>query len=297
MGNLNNVSIDGNIANVPDTYTKQEVDDMIASVTGVDFQVVGSLPATGDPGTIYLVPAGGGTYAQWVYTGGTWIQLGSVDMTNYYTKTQADARFYPYSGGTVTGATTWKNPDDTANNHFSIGTSSSSGSNYFDQYDSGYRVRVWPNSLSADRNIRWPDKAGTVALKSDIPAFSYSNSGDLTVFAPSGTSWGDMTITASEIDIGPGMYILGAYARFPTKSGRCALRIAYNTSSPATLGTKFLANNAFISGSSYAYLQVVGAYNNSTNRTIFPSLMQTNTAGDGMTVTYGIWALRLGDAL
>ena len=63
----------------------------IAGITGISFEIVQSLPATGDPGTIYLVSHGGsGTdiYDEYVYINNAWEKLGttSADFTDvaYY---------------------------------------------------------------------------------------------------------------------------------------------------------------------------------------------------------------------
>lgn len=59
----------------------------IAGISGISFEIVQTLPATGDPGTIYLVPAGqsatGDIYAEWIYLNSSWEKLGTtaVDLT------------------------------------------------------------------------------------------------------------------------------------------------------------------------------------------------------------------------
>lgn len=63
----------------------------IAGISGISFEIVQTLPATGDPGTIYLVPAGqsatGDIYAEWIYLNSAWEKLGTtaVDLTGYTT--------------------------------------------------------------------------------------------------------------------------------------------------------------------------------------------------------------------
>lgn len=63
----------------------------IAGITGIQFEIVQTLPATGDAGTIYLISHGGsGTdiYDEYVYVNNAWEKLGttSADFTNvaYY---------------------------------------------------------------------------------------------------------------------------------------------------------------------------------------------------------------------
>lgn len=67
------------------------INTAIAGITGISFEIVQTLPATGDAGTIYLVPAGqsatGDIYVEWIYINNTWEKLGttSVDLTDYTT--------------------------------------------------------------------------------------------------------------------------------------------------------------------------------------------------------------------
>lgn len=63
----------------------------IAGITGIQFEIVSTLPATGDAGTIYLISHGGsGTdiYDEYIYVNNAWEQIGSTaaDFTNvaYY---------------------------------------------------------------------------------------------------------------------------------------------------------------------------------------------------------------------
>lgn len=94
--------IDTALANGSDPYTTTSdaqglIDDALADITGIDFQVVQTLPATGVKGTIYLV--GSATpYDEYIWiepTGGTahWEQIGStdVDLSGYWAKTELTA--------------------------------------------------------------------------------------------------------------------------------------------------------------------------------------------------------------
>lgn len=63
----------------------------ISGITGIQFEIVQALPATGDPGTIYLISHGGsGTniYDEYVYVNNAWEQIGTTaaDFTDvaYY---------------------------------------------------------------------------------------------------------------------------------------------------------------------------------------------------------------------
>lgn len=63
----------------------------ISGITGITFEIVSTLPATGDAGTIYLISHGGsGTdiYDEYIYVNNAWEQIGTTaaDFTNvaYY---------------------------------------------------------------------------------------------------------------------------------------------------------------------------------------------------------------------
>ena len=79
-------------------YTKDEVNTLIGDKTGVSIQVVQDLPETGEPNVIYFVPKTPSTndiYDEYVYISGNWEHIGSteVDLSNYYNKEQADAKY------------------------------------------------------------------------------------------------------------------------------------------------------------------------------------------------------------
>ena len=76
------------------TYTQTEVNDLISHLASLSVEIVETLPTEDiSTTTIYLVNVPGTTnYAQWMYINNTWSNIGntSVDLTNYYTKGQAD---------------------------------------------------------------------------------------------------------------------------------------------------------------------------------------------------------------
>lgn len=88
--------IDTALANGSDPYTTTSdaqglIDDALADITGIDFKVVATLPASGVKGTIYLVGTAS-PYDEYVWiepTGGTafWEKIGStdIDLSNYWT--------------------------------------------------------------------------------------------------------------------------------------------------------------------------------------------------------------------
>jgi len=83
-----------------DTYTKTEVNNLIAAISTVSLEVVNSLPTQDiSTTTIYLVPKTtaetNNVYDEYVYISNTWELIGSteVDLTNYYTKTEINNKF------------------------------------------------------------------------------------------------------------------------------------------------------------------------------------------------------------
>ena len=76
-----------------ETYTKQEIEDLIGSTVGVTIEIVEQLPTEGQANVIYFLPTETeGVYSQYIYSNNSWILIGSttVDLSNYYTKTQVD---------------------------------------------------------------------------------------------------------------------------------------------------------------------------------------------------------------
>ena len=81
-----------------DTYSKEEINEKLTYV--IKYEKVTALPETGVVGTIYLVPkTDTGTqdlYDEYMYVDSTWEKIGSVDMSNYYTKTDIDTKLADY---------------------------------------------------------------------------------------------------------------------------------------------------------------------------------------------------------
>ena len=77
-----------------ETYTQTEVNDLISQLTSLSVEIVETLPTEAiSTTTIYLVNVSGtNNYNQWMYINSAWANLGvtSVDLSNYYTKGQAD---------------------------------------------------------------------------------------------------------------------------------------------------------------------------------------------------------------
>ena len=77
---------------VQNKIVKKYIDDAVGSITGIDFQVVTSLPTTGVKGTIYLLSnSGSGTnaYDEYIYVSDKWEKIGTtdVDLSGYMLKT------------------------------------------------------------------------------------------------------------------------------------------------------------------------------------------------------------------
>ena len=77
-----------------ETYTQSEVNDLISQLASLSVEIVESLPTSDiSTTTIYLINVSGtNNYNQWMYINNAWANIGStsVDLTNYYTKTQVD---------------------------------------------------------------------------------------------------------------------------------------------------------------------------------------------------------------
>lgn len=75
------------------------INTAISGISGISFEIVQTLPATGDAGKIYLVPAGqsttGDIYAEWIYLNNAWEKLGTtaVDLTDYVTYSSTNEEF------------------------------------------------------------------------------------------------------------------------------------------------------------------------------------------------------------
>lgn len=79
--------------NIQDAMTAEEIthaiNDAIGSISGISFEVVTALPATGESGKIYLVPHTHGEqdqYDEYIYYNNAWEKIGStdIDLSNYW---------------------------------------------------------------------------------------------------------------------------------------------------------------------------------------------------------------------
>lgn len=82
-------------------YTKTQVDGMISAIPKFAIQVVPELPTENiSTTTVYLVASGtdqSNLYTEYIYVDGRWEELGkqTVDLTDYYTKSEVNTNFVP----------------------------------------------------------------------------------------------------------------------------------------------------------------------------------------------------------
>lgn len=80
-------------ADLSNYYNKTEVDDIVDGIVTGKFEVVQSLPQTGEDKVIYLVPNGGtapDVHDEYIYVNGQWEKIGdtNIDLSDYATKTE-----------------------------------------------------------------------------------------------------------------------------------------------------------------------------------------------------------------
>lgn len=78
------------------TQVQQAINTALSGFTGIDFQIVESLPGSGVKGTIYLLSNGGSgnnSYDEYVYINQKWEKIGTtdIDLSNYYNTTNFTA--------------------------------------------------------------------------------------------------------------------------------------------------------------------------------------------------------------
>jgi hypothetical protein len=76
--------IQSTYAKLTDTYTKAQIDSIISTLKVGEYQVVASLPSTGEEGVVYLV---GSThpYVMYIWENSTWLKIGTteIDLSSY----------------------------------------------------------------------------------------------------------------------------------------------------------------------------------------------------------------------
>lgn len=89
-----------------ETYTKQEIEQIVGSIASFHIEVVQELPTEDiSLSTIYLVPLespkANNHYEEYIYVNNSWELIGTteIDLTNYYTKSEVDALVDRYTAG------------------------------------------------------------------------------------------------------------------------------------------------------------------------------------------------------
>ena len=98
----------------PQTYTREEINQKIAAIKTASFEVVDTLPASGEENIIYLVPKVGGevpdTHDEYIWVDSAWELIGStqIDLSNYLQKTgdasDTTVTFVPEAGEPASGS-------------------------------------------------------------------------------------------------------------------------------------------------------------------------------------------------
>lgn len=79
-----------------DTYTKEEIDEMISQLKQFETEYVLTLPLKGEPNVLYFVPrtspSGNDSCYEYMWLNNKWEFVGSteVDLSNYYTKAETE---------------------------------------------------------------------------------------------------------------------------------------------------------------------------------------------------------------
>ena len=78
--------------NPSNTYTKAEINDMLAATGNASVIEVDTLPATGTSGVIYIVPKTGGGYEQYIWATDQFVDIGAeeIDLSEYSKSTITD---------------------------------------------------------------------------------------------------------------------------------------------------------------------------------------------------------------
>lgn len=97
-------------SDIPDTYTKAQIDSKIAAIPTLSYQVVSALPTENiSTTTIYLLARSSTSsqpdvYDEYLYVNSQWEIIGSTstDLSNYYTKSEVDTKLGNMSLSVVT---------------------------------------------------------------------------------------------------------------------------------------------------------------------------------------------------
>lgn len=86
-----------------ETYTQTEITTLIQQARSATFQIVQTLPSTGEANVIYLLPksgTAGDVYDEYLWLSGSWEKIGTteIDLSDYYTKSQSDGKYINKTG-------------------------------------------------------------------------------------------------------------------------------------------------------------------------------------------------------
>lgn len=82
-----------------DAVNYKQLMDAVATLQSISFEIVQQLPTSGEQNIIYLLPKSNSStnnvYDEYVWINNSWELIGTtaIDLSNYYTKTQADNKF------------------------------------------------------------------------------------------------------------------------------------------------------------------------------------------------------------
>lgn len=161
-----------------ETYTKTEVNNLIGQISSISFEVVDSLPPTGEANKIYLVPKTPGSqdsYNEYIWFNNGWERIGStdIDLSQYATIDQMTSAISTATADMATNASvtaklagyvTNESLTTTLNNYAlnsAIPTSLSQLTN-----DAGFATLAEVNSLLADY-VKSNDLTSLLAGKQD----------------------------------------------------------------------------------------------------------------------------------
>lgn len=290
------LSIDSAYASFTNYYTKTDVDNLISAITTVSFEIVQTLPSTGEANVIYLVPKATAQtqniYDEYIYTNNAWEKIGDteIDLSGYYSTGDtaetnlADGDYVPFydTSATAKRKTLWSNIKAKLKDYFdgiyatisSLATVATSGS-YNDLSNKPYLPSMPTDSGVDCNNCK---DTGFYHFSSNGP---YNGSwGSLIVVDQNGTTSGG-TITQIAQCCGPTVYIdVICIRRFYNNAWTSWVKLPMTSDIPTN--TNQLTNGAgFITSSgSCAYATNAGKVNNHTVATDVPAnavFTDTNT--------------------
>ncbi len=90
---------------ISDSYSKEEIENMIGDIENISFSIVTQLPTEDIQSNVIYLMSNGTTYDMYVYTNNQWVQVGStdVDLSDYATTESVNDNFIPNAGNTKSG--------------------------------------------------------------------------------------------------------------------------------------------------------------------------------------------------